>query len=192
MWNVMLDPLPEEWNGYPIDSDFRTGIQISQCLIDKELNERERQMTAVSLLFPDKKKRPGIEESLEALEWFLNEFNHDHHGKSDGRKLMDFDIDQWRIYTAFLSQYRIDLNTVDMHWFTFMGLLSNLSECSFTSVIDIRQKKLNTKMLKEEKKAYSDAKRIYDLKEEVPVSEVEKELEEKALEEFHKMLGDRA
>ena len=37
MFNVLLDPLPQEWNGYPIDTDFQTGIQINPCLGDETL-----------------------------------------------------------------------------------------------------------------------------------------------------------
>ena len=52
MWNVLLDPLPEEWEGYPIDSDFQTGILISQCLVDSELTEYEKYATAIKSAFP--------------------------------------------------------------------------------------------------------------------------------------------
>ena len=77
MWNVLLDPLPEEWNGYPIDSDFQTGIQISQCISDDELSETERFFTAVNILLPDEEHRTEIKEAAEGLKWFLNEFHND-------------------------------------------------------------------------------------------------------------------
>ena len=105
MWNVLLDSFPDEWKGYPIDSDFQTGIQISQCLADDELSETERFFTAVELLFPDSEHRPGVEEAAQALGWFLNEYHHDNNTdeKSDV-PVLDFDMDQWRIYAAFRSQ----------------------------------------------------------------------------------------
>ena len=165
MWNVLLDPLPEEWHGYPIDSDFQTGIQISQCLVDEDLSEAERFYTAVDMLFPDPGNRPGNAEAADALEWFLNEFHHDNNfGEKRDVPVMDFDIDQWRIYAAFLSQYHIDLNTVKLHWFVFMGLLANLEECVFTNVMGIRQKKITAKMSSEEKKAIKQAKKIFAIK----------------------------
>lgn len=189
MLNVMLDPLPEEWQGYPINADYRIGIQISQCLADPELSEREKVATALGLLFPE--NRPWGTQAAEALEWFLNGWNHDRHGKSAGQaKAMDFDVDQWRIHAAFLSQYRIDLSTARMHWFMFMGLLSGLEECAFTRVVDIRQKKITSKMSREEKKAYADAKRVYALSApEKTLTEAEKEQELAAVEEFNRLLG---
>lgn len=191
MFNIMLDPLPEDWNGYPIDWDFRTGIQITQCLSDNALSDMEKRYTAISLLFPDENNRPPAGEAMEAVNWFLNEFNHDKHGKNTGTaKVMDFDVDQWRIYAAFKQQYGIDLNEVSLHWFVFMGLLSNLEECNFTDVIDIRQKKITPKMSREEKKAITEAKKVYALgTSEKTLTSAEKEQDAEALAEFHKMLN---
>lgn len=189
MWNVLLDPLPDKWNGYPIDTDFQTGIQITQCLNDEELSDRERIFTAMDLLFVGD-VTPSIEEAQEALHWYLNEYHHDNNsGEKSDALVMDFDVDQWRIYSAFLSQYNIDLNTARMHWFTFMGLLSNLNECSFTNVMDIRNKKINSKMSPEEKKAIIKAKKIFAIK---PAKKVEElnETEQEAVDAFRSLIGN--
>ena len=164
MFNVLLDPLPEEWNGYPIDTDFQTGIMISQCLADDDLNESEKFEIAIGLLFPS--ERPPQEELPDALTWFLNGFDHDNHAgeKPSEVIVMDFNIDQWRIYAAFRSQYQIDLNVEKLHWFAFMGLLANVEECAFTRVMDIRQKKITSKMSREEKQAIKRAQKIFRIK----------------------------
>ena len=65
MNNVMLDPLPSDWMGYAIDSDFRIGIQIHQILEDRELSKTEKIMHAGRLLFPGAILPP--EEQAEAL-----------------------------------------------------------------------------------------------------------------------------
>lgn len=178
MWNVLLDPLPEEWHGYPIDADFQTGIQISQCMADEELSEEERFYTAVELLFPDERNRPENKEAAEALTWFLTEFHHDNNADEESTMpVMDFDIDQWRIYAAFWNQYHIDLNTANLHWFVFMGLMSNLEECAFTNVMNIRQKKITPKMSPEERASIKRVKKIFAIKppKEKPMSPQEKQ-----------------
>lgn len=189
MLNVLLDPLPQEWNGYPIDTDFRIGVQISQCLADDTLNKREKVATALSLLFPD--EQPSFDEAIDALQWYLSEYDHDNHEKCKDRKLkvMDFDTDQWRIYSAFLRQYRIDLNTVKMHWFTFMGLLSNLEECNFIRVMEIRQKEIPSKASPEEKKRLRKVKKIYSLADQEEAHTEEEERNREAQDAFMKMLG---
>lgn len=192
MFNVLLDPLPEEWNGYPIDSDFQTGIMIAQCLEDDELSETEKFYIAFGLLFPDESNRPPMEEAGDAINWFMNDFNHDNIEKSKSNQkndsiLMDYDIDQWRIYSAFLKQYGIDLNRAEMHWFVFIGLMLNLEECNFTRVMDIRNKKITPKMSREEKKRIASAKKIYSIFRDH--KEILSEKEQKAVDEFMKYAG---
>ena len=189
MFNVLLDPLPYEWNGYEVDMDFQTGIQISQCLADEELTNTEKVATALSLMFI--RERPtDAEEIQEALTWYMNGWNHDNVSsgkKKDETVLMDFDIDQWRIYAAFRKQYGIDLNRQKLHFWVYMGLLSNLEECSFTRVVSIRDKKIDSKMSREERAALSKAKKMYAIKKEIAETEEEKAEREAAIDVFNKL-----
>lgn len=163
MFNVLLDKYPEDYKGYPIDSDFQTGIQISQCLEDEELSEYERVAVACQLLF--KVFPEDINECIKGITWFLNGWETDNHKKSDSKeRVIDFEQDQWRIYAAFKSQYGIDLNADKLHWFSFMGLLSNLEECAFTRIIGIRQQKITGKMTADERRALKEAKLIYSIR----------------------------
>ena len=164
MYNILLDPLPKDWNGYPIDTDYQTGIMISQCLADESLSDVEKFYIAAWLLFPTDSK-PDNEGIGKAINWYMTDFLHDNYPEKKRNDIvMDWDIDQWRIYAAFWSQYHIDLNRSKMHWFQFMGLLTNLEECAFTRVMDIRQKEITSKMSPEEKKVYRNAKKIYEIK----------------------------
>lgn len=182
MFNVLLDPLPEKWNGYAIDTDFQTGIMISQCLADESLSDMERFYAAARLLFL--KNCPGNEEIAEAIKWYMTEYSHDN-TKPEKSELviMDWNIDQWRIYAAFRQQYGIDLNVDRIHWFTFMGLLSNLQECAFTRVMDVRQKKITAKMSNEEKAALRKAKMVFEIKQPKEVMSPE---EKRQVDEFLK------
>ena len=189
MFNVLLDPLPYEWNGYKVDMDFQTGIQISQCLTDDELTNAEKLTTAVYLMFPGDYPE-DVKEIQEALAWYMNGWNHDNMStgkKKDETVLMDFDIDQWRIYAAFKKQYGIDLNRQHIHFWVYMGLLSNLEECAFTRVVSIRDKKIDSKMSKEEKEALSKAKKMYAIKKETVETEEEAAERKAAIEEFNKL-----
>ena len=170
MFNVMLDELPDMWEGFPIDTDFRIGVQISQIMEDKDLSDNEKWST-------------------DAIMWFLQEWNHDNNKKSKDRtRVLDYDIDQWRLYSAFKAQYGIDLNTVNMHYWQFMGMLTTLNECAFTRVVDVRLKKLRSNMTKEGKQILKDQKTIYGLEQpENPLSEEEKAKKQEAIELFEKM-----
>ena len=51
MFDILLDHLPEDYNGFLIRPDYRIGIQIALCLQDEDLSENDRVFTAISLLF---------------------------------------------------------------------------------------------------------------------------------------------
>lgn len=199
MFNILLDKLPTEWNGYEIVTDFEVGIMISQCMRDESLSSLEKICTAAGLLFGDEPENypQNYEEISEALQWFLNGWNQDNvsAGKKSGSKkneaeTMNFDTDQWRIYAAFKEQYGIDLNTIEyLHFWVFMGLLTSLEECTFTRVISIREKKIDSKMSKEEKSFLQKAKEMFKIRkpEEYEESEEESAERQAAIDEFNRI-----
>lgn len=164
MNNVLYEPLPEEWNGYHINYWFQVGIQIYIVSEDPGLMDIERSEIIRNLLFPD--EAPPHNELQECIRWFLNGWCHDRSPQEkEKRRLIDFNVDQWRIYADFRQIYGINLNEADLHWWEFMGMLWNMPprQSSFLQVIDIRQKKITSKMNKEEKEAVRKAQYIYGL-----------------------------
>ncbi|MCM1112868.1 MAG: bacteriophage Gp15 family protein [Muribaculum sp.] len=189
MFNVLVDPLPCSWNGIKMDTDYQTGILISQCMADESLNQYERFACAASLLFPW--KQPPPEEIAKALKWFLTEYDHDNHAGNEKANVivMDWDIDQWRIFAAFWQQYHIDLSSRRrMHWFVFMGLLANLEECAFVRVMNIREKEIDAKMSQQERRALKRAKKIFAIK---APERVLSASEQKRVDEFMKYANRR-
>lgn len=165
MINVMLDPLPTQWNGFEINTSFRIGIQTFILEYDKELSDYEKSLHIVDLMFDDR-PHPYGEELQECITWFLNGWFHDKSGSSkDNRRLVDYDIDQWRIYADFRKIYGIDLSLDEMHWWTFNGLLWNMpyKQSAFMEVINIRKKKIEAKMSVKEKEAIAEAQKVYGL-----------------------------
>lgn len=195
MFNILLDKLPTEYKGFPIETDFGIGIQIMQALENPDLSQQEQVGTALSLLYLQKDKEgnplplPDIQTAKDGLVWFLTDWNHDHNTKSDNVRVTDYDMDQWRIYSAFRQHYGINLNTDNLHFWEFMGLLTTLPECAFTKVIDIRAKKITSKMGKEEREAYAKLKKVYalDQPQETEYTDVQKE----AIDDFDRMMEEQ-
>ena len=160
-YNVLMDDLPEEWNGCGLNTDFRNGIRIIQVMGDEEFSTMERLEYATELLFEE--LPASREDCLQGLLWYLSGWNQDGKVKEDKDDVivMDYDIDQWRIYSAFLKQYRIDLSRAEMHFWVFMGLLTSLDECSFTRVVNVRTMKLDSKMPQKQREALKKAKQMY-------------------------------
>ena len=170
MSNVLIDELPYEWNGYQINTWFQVGIQVYLIQYDPELSDWEKGRMVISLLFSDEdtgalRNYPHTSSELEkCVDWFLNGWFHDNApSKVDKRRMVDYEADQWRIYADFRQIYGINLNDADLHWWEFCGMLWNMPYklSSFLQVIDIRKKKITSKMSREEKASIAEAKRIY-------------------------------
>lgn len=195
MFNVLLDKLPTEYKGFPIDPDFQVGIQIMQMFENEDLSRQEAVTVALSILFLQEDEEnnplplPDAQTAIDGLVWFLSDWNHDRNTKTDKTRVTDYDIDQWRIYSAFRQHYGINLNTDKLHFWEFMGLLTTLPECAYTRVIDIRSKKITSKMGKDEREAYTKLKSVYalDQQKEVEYTDSQKE----AIDVFDQMMEEQ-
>lgn len=170
MNNVLLDPLPREWNRYEVNTWFQVGVQIFILQDCRTISDYERAELIISLLFENEdgtlRPHPQGEELVECIKWFMNGWNHDRtSGTEESKRLVDFDVDQWRIYSDFRQIYEINLNEADLHFWEFMGMLWNMphEKSSFLQVIEIRKKKIKAKMPKEEKEAIRKAQQVYGL-----------------------------
>lgn len=195
MFSVLLDKLPTEYEGFPIDTDFGIGIQIMQALEDEELSQQEQIEAALSLLFLTEDSKgnplpiPDAQTAVNGLVWFLTDWNHDNNKAEDKTKVTDWDIDQWRIYSAFRQHYGINLQKDSLHFWEFMGLLTTLPECAYTRIIDIRAKKITNKMGKEEKNMYMRLKEVYALKQPKAVEYTDEQ--KAAIDEYDRIVAER-
>lgn len=194
MFNVLLDKLPTEYEGFPIDTDFGIGIQIMQALENEKLTQQEKIGTALYLLFLTEDSEgnplpiPDAQTAINGLMWFLTDWNHDNNKSEDKTKVTDWDIDQWRIYSGFRQHYGINLQTDNLHFWEFMALLTTLPECAYTRVVDIRSKKPN-KMSKEEKSMYARLKEVYALKQPKAVEYTDEQ--KQAIDDFDRMMEEQ-
>ena len=129
---LLLDGLPEEYEGIPISADYRNMIQVDLILHDPDTDETEKTIAALYQLYPD---LPGdIHKAVEGLVWFYTRGDAAGDGKEKGakkasKKAFDFEQDANLIYAAFYATYGISLTTVDfLHWWEFMALLEGLPE----------------------------------------------------------------
>ena len=172
MNNILLDDLPNEWNGYIVNTWFQIGVQLFNIMDDADITEMERAELIIILLFGNEdgsiREYPQTYEEVEAcVKWFLHGWYHDNdvEHEDNGIRLMDYDVDQWRIYADFLQIYHIDLYISDMHWWMFQGLLWNMpvEQSSFMQCLQIRQKKPRKGASSEEKKAIELGHKRFDL-----------------------------
>ena len=175
MINALYESLPDNYEGYRIDTSYQTSIQVQDILNDEKLSVYEAVELAVSFLFGKDVLPNDI--WVDALEWWLNGWSHDNVIVENNEKIMDFYQDQWRIISAFKNQYDIDLtdSETDMHWWKFMGLLSTLNECAFTHACDIRGQTIDNDMTPKEKSRIRKLKQIYVIQNDEQKAEIKDE-----------------
>lgn len=151
MFNILLDPLPTEYNGWLIRTDFRIGVQISLAMEDRTLNDADKTAVAFRLLYGN--GIPDAKTASDGLKWFMRAGMPERNEVPDNEPPGFFwDFDSGRIWASFKATYGIDLHTAKMHWFEFCNLLASLGkETSLSNAMEIR--KFSTKGLKGEDRA---------------------------------------
>lgn len=185
MFNVLIDKLPQTVNinaqEIEVNSDFRVFILFEQILQDRELSKEDKIKKCLSLFY--KEKPANLIEAIEQMFRFysmdfMNDFctSNKSKGSKKNKNLYDWDFDQAYIYSAFFSQYRIDLQEVAyLHWWKFRFLFMGLDEENKISKI-IGYRDMDTSKIKdkEEKKRYEQLKKTFAIPEKISKEEIEK------------------
>lgn len=181
--NMLIDYLPEtvEIEGVecPIETNFRTFILFEMMMQDPELTDAEKAMKGLELAYleiPD-----NLNAAVDGLLWFYScgkrwreKKASSMDGESEVQRIYSFEHDDDYIYSAFLTQYHIDLQDVEyLHWWKFKALLRTLSsELEFSKIMGYRSIDINSGMTKEQRDFYRRKKELYALP--LPAGEEEK------------------
>ena len=189
--NILIDLLPSsvkiDGTEYEINSDFRTSVLFSLLMEDDNLSEEEKVLQALNLYYPVVPN--NLEEAIEQIKWFYSCGKLDNpignkKVRASSKKVFDFEVDANYIYSAFMSQYNIDLQDIEeLHWWKFKALLEGLKEDNkLSKIIEYRSVDLSKIKDKEQRKFYKDMQKQYSLN-----KESKEEL--KLLEEWNKKLS---
>ena len=183
--NILIDKLPTSTtiNGkeYEFNSDFRNSIYFSIIMQDDSLSEEEKLYKALEIYYPI--IPTDIEKALEYIYWFYSKgkVEEDNSKKvKEGKKLFkrnnnrayDFEVDSDLIFTAFMSQYGINLNRENLHWWEFMALFNSLNDDNeIVKIMNYRTINVNSIEDKKERKLYNDLQQYYSLENKVSKEE---------------------
>lgn len=184
--NILLDLLPETVEigdvEYPINTDFRISILFELMMQDSSLPDKEKMQEAIRLYYPEIPH--DLDEAIEKLIWFYrcgkvekakkNAASQEEEEDTQERLVYSFEHDDRYIYSAFLSDYGIDLQDVeDLHWWKFRAMFLALNDsCEFKKIMGYRSMKITSKMSKEQRAFYEKMQRIHALP--IPADEQEK------------------
>ena len=162
-----------EVNGkrYKINTDFRIAIRCNKIAEDETIGDFERALGVIYLLFGE----DGInnQEDYEKLLEMAKKYLLCGKEKIDDRNVtpdMDFEEDYAYIKTSFRSDYGMNIDEEEIHWWEFMDLMNGLSNselgncCILNRIRNLRN--YDTKDIKDakEKQKIEEAKRNVALK----------------------------
>lgn len=170
--NILIDLLPVsvqiDGKDYQINSDFRTGILFELLIQDKNVNDIDKISNMLELYYPI--IPDNIEEAIDQALLFYRcgaTQNQDRDNKNQKipPRIYDFDFDANLIYSAFLSQYGMDLQDIEyLHWWKFIALFGGLSEqAEIVKVMGYRATDLSKIKNKNERNRIARLKAIYSL-----------------------------
>ena len=170
--NILLDKLPQyAKNGLKLRTDFRESIKFELLMQDNTLDEKSKIEMALNLYYYDLSKITNIENAINNIIWFYRGGKSEkkvddkkENSNEEIKQIYSYEFDAEYIYSSFMEQYKIDLNTSHMHWWKFKALFEGLNEnTQIVKIMGYRAIDLGKIKDKEEKTRYKKLKKLYAL-----------------------------
>lgn len=180
--NILIDLLPNavEIDGieYDVNSDFRTSILFELMMLDNNMGDRQKILNALELYYPTMPS--NVDGAIKAMMWFYRGGKDIVESKGNGKgkitRIYSFEYDDDDIYSAFLDQYRVDLQDVEyLHWWKFKAMFKALKEDNMiVKIMGYRSMDLSKIRDKDQKEHYKKMKNLYKIPISISKSEREK------------------
>lgn len=155
---------------YKINTDFRVAIRCNEIAEDENINDLERALGIICVLFGD--------EALDDYDNYEQLINLARKYLTCGKEIethneepdMDFIQDMDYIEASFMSDYHMDISEEKMHWWKFYNLTSGLSNselgncCIFNNIRNLRNIDVSKIKDPKEKNRIIEAKKFFALK----------------------------
>ena len=180
---------------YKINTDFRVATECQEIALDDSIGDFERALAIIYKLFGDDglADSNNYEKLLELAQKYLS-CGKEIDSKTNEEPDMDFIQDMPYIKASFRSDYNINLDDEEMHWWEFYDLINGLSNsemgncCVLNRIRNLRT--FDTKDIKDQKELakINEAKKQVALKK----KEVKKELtyeQKRNIDNFYEKIG---
>lgn len=133
---------------YKINTSYKIALKCNEIAEDENINDIERALAIIYVLFGEEALNDKENRNL-LLEKAKKYLLCGQEPSNDGNRDMDFKQDFPYIKASFMSDYHIDLNEKDMHYWEFYELLNGLSNsdigncCILNRVRNLRNFNLN-------------------------------------------------
>lgn len=158
---------------YSIRSDYRAALDIFLALTDVELDNYNRAMEALDILFVDEIPPDLWQEALQQCMWFLN--GGEPESDKKGPRLVSWVQDFNLIASPISKNLGQDIRGLPyLHWWSFLSMYMAIGDCFFAQVVAIRDKKARGKPLdKADREFYRRNREAIDIKVQLTTAEEE-------------------
>lgn len=174
-YNIILGKLPTKTpSKMKIRTDFRESIKFELLMQDNSISDTDKIKLALNLYYYEPEKIQDVKKAIKDILWFykcgkedknVDSENEENNVSNKQKQIYSYEFDAEYIYSAFMEQYRIDLNKIKyLHWWKFKALLVSLNEnILFSKIMGYRAMNINKIKDKDMKKHYKKMKKIYAL-----------------------------
>lgn len=151
---------------YAIRSDYRPALDVLQALGDAELEDRDKALVVLQVLYEDFDEIPreDLTEALKAAFVYLNGGQEDE--GAPARRLMDWKQDLPLVIPPVNRVLGAEVREAEhLHWWTFLAAYAEVGDCLFAQVVRIRDKRAQGKPLdKADREFYRRNRQLVDFK----------------------------
>ena len=167
--NLLINKLPQHTDsGMRIRTDFRESIKFELLMQDRTIEEDKKIRMILNLYYYRPEQITDLKKALEEVVWFYaggdKKENSNKTAKNNNKKqIYSYEFDAEYIYSAFMEQYNIDLNSIKyLHWWKFKALFNSLNEnVLFSKIMGYRAMDLSKIKDKSMKKQYKKLQELY-------------------------------
>lgn len=151
---------------YEIRSDYRAVLDICTALSDHELDEQEKALVALDIMYPGFSDMPyeHYQEAVRQCFWFIN-CGSEENQTQPAPKLVDWEHDFKYIVSPINRVVGQEIRDIPyLHWWSFISAYYEIGDCTFAQIIRIRDRKARGKPLdKMDQEWYSRNRALVDL-----------------------------
>lgn len=152
---------------YEIRSDYRVALDICAALSDPELDNQDKALAALDILYPGFDDMPPehYQEAVQRCYWFINGGS-DETPRRKSPRLVDWEQDFQYIVAPINRVSGQEIRALEyMHWWTFLAAFYEIGDCTFAQIVRIRNLKAKGKKLdKADQEWYRQNRHLVDFK----------------------------
>ena len=176
MWDL---PIAVEMNGksHPIRNkcDYRVVLDVICALNDNELTDEEKVKCALFIFYEDISQIDDFEMAIKEMFRIINNGEEEDATPDNKPQLMDWEHDFPMLVAPINRVLGYEVRSVDyLHFYTFLSAYMEIGECTFATIVSIRNKRTKgTKLEKWELEFLREHRKMIDLPQKLTTEEQE-------------------